>query len=75
MRALLCAALIAAGGCSTAGEAVRFERTAVTCEESEPCWDCSTMGNRVCGPFAQMSPMLRYQQGTAALALVSLGAQ
>lgn len=20
------------------------------CEEDEPCWDCSTMGNHVCGP-------------------------
>lgn len=19
------------------------------CQEDEPCWDCSTMGNRVCG--------------------------
>lgn len=20
------------------------------CHEDDPCWDCSTMGNRVCGP-------------------------
>lgn len=20
------------------------------CEEDEPCWDCATMGNRICGP-------------------------
>lgn len=20
------------------------------CQEDEPCWDCDTMGNRVCGP-------------------------
>lgn len=20
-----------------------------SCEEDEPCWDCSTMGNRICG--------------------------
>lgn len=19
------------------------------CEEDEPCWDCETMGNRICG--------------------------
>lgn len=22
----------------------------VRCEEDQPCWDCTTMGNRVCGP-------------------------
>lgn len=22
---------------------------AVTCQEDEPCWDCETMGNRICG--------------------------
>lgn len=21
----------------------------VTCEEDMPCWDCETMGNRICG--------------------------
>ena len=20
------------------------------CEEDEPCWDCRTMGNKICGP-------------------------
>lgn len=20
------------------------------CEEDQPCWDCHTMGNRICGP-------------------------
>lgn len=20
------------------------------CEEDEPCWNCATMGNKVCGP-------------------------
>ena len=24
-------------------------RTSVTCAEDDPCWDCHTMGNRVCG--------------------------
>lgn len=24
--------------------------TAVVCHEEEPCWDCHTMGNRICGP-------------------------
>lgn len=22
------------------------------CEEDEPCWDCKTMGNKICGPVA-----------------------
>lgn len=22
------------------------------CQEDEPCWDCTTMGNRICGPTA-----------------------
>lgn len=22
-----------------------------TCAEDMPCWDCSTMGNRICGPL------------------------
>lgn len=21
-----------------------------SCEEDQPCWDCTTMGNRICGP-------------------------
>lgn len=23
----------------------------VRCEEDMPCWDCETMGNRICGPI------------------------
>lgn len=23
--------------------------TTVTCQEDEPCWNCSTMGNHICG--------------------------
>lgn len=28
-----------------------FERTGrtTTCFEDQPCWDCKTMGNKVCG--------------------------
>lgn len=25
-------------------------RTLAPCMEDEPCWDCSTMGNHLCGP-------------------------
>lgn len=24
-----------------------------TCFEDEPCWDCETMGNKICGPVTQ----------------------
>lgn len=24
--------------------------TQPACQEDEPCWDCTTMGNRICGP-------------------------
>lgn len=27
-------------------------RESVHCAEDDPCWDCSTMGNRICGPVA-----------------------
>ena len=23
------------------------------CQEDEPCWDCETMGNRICGPTVE----------------------
>lgn len=29
-------------------------RTAVECNEDEPCWDCETMGNRICGPVQDL---------------------
>lgn len=25
------------------------------CQEDEPCWDCRTMGNRICGPESEVS--------------------
>jgi hypothetical protein len=28
----------------------------VTCQEDEPCWDCETMGNRICGPTVTPTP-------------------
>ena len=24
--------------------------TGVVCYEDQPCWDCTSMGNRICGP-------------------------
>lgn len=26
------------------------------CHEDEPCWDCETMGNRICGPTVAPPP-------------------
>jgi hypothetical protein len=26
------------------------------CQEDEPCWDCATMGNRICGPTDAPEP-------------------
>lgn len=26
------------------------------CQEDEPCWDCETMGNRICGPTTEPPP-------------------
>lgn len=28
--------------------------SAVPCQEDEPCWDCSTMGNQICGPTVEV---------------------
>lgn len=33
---------------------------AKTCQEDEPCWDCHTMGNHICGP----SPAVIAYEGT-----------
>lgn len=24
-----------------------------TCHEDDPCWDCETMGNQICGPVTR----------------------
>ena len=28
----------------------KLQSTAITCQEDMPCWDCTTMGNKICGP-------------------------
>jgi hypothetical protein len=30
--------------------AIPAPSTSTTCVEDMPCWDCTTMGNRICGP-------------------------
>lgn len=53
--ATLAAVLLLAGcGSGASGDAPAPAPATVTsaqpCEEDQPCWDCSTMGNRQCGP-------------------------
>lgn len=36
----------------------------VECEEDEPCWDCRTMGNKICGP--DMNLLHRWEYGPGA---------
>lgn len=50
-RPLLLAALLSIGGCVAAGPP-EYDAPAVSCQEDEPCWDCDTMGNQICGPTA-----------------------
>lgn len=33
------------------GVAVHRADAAEVCHEDQPCWDCETMGNRICGPI------------------------
>lgn len=32
--------------------------TTVPCQEDEPCWDCTTMGNLVCAPPTTLAPVV-----------------
>lgn len=41
---------------------------AVTCQEDQPCWDCTTMGNLICGPV----PNATTSAGTASVAVRTL---
>jgi hypothetical protein len=52
-RAVVLAVIVAAfavGGCRPAPVIRIGHAIHVTCQEDMPCWDCHTMGNRVCGP-------------------------
>ncbi len=56
------------GACSDGGGPVEPTPTTTTttttvppdepavCHEDEPCWDCETMGNRICGPTTEPPP-------------------
>jgi hypothetical protein len=38
--------------CPVACEGFADDGNPETCLEDEACWDCRTMGNRICGPEA-----------------------
>ena len=40
-------------GCANDLRQTVTEKVPVECQEDEPCWDCETMGNRICGPLPQ----------------------
>ena len=51
MRALLAALAAASTLMAACGpDPVPEPETRPSCYEDEPCWDCETMGNMVCGP-------------------------
>lgn len=45
--AYLVAALLVGGWAESRIDAAAVE---TACQEDDPCWDCATMGNLVCGP-------------------------
>lgn len=56
---LLIGSLVFVWGCLVIGQNREADRLTdsgtippveITCQEDMPCWDCSTMGNRECGP-------------------------
>ena len=54
MRRVLLVAALLVGGCSVTAP----DTASTRCEEDQPCWDCETMGNRICGPTTTFSEML-----------------
>jgi len=54
------AMLAVVGSCAGSGSQEQPRPvTSVACEEDEPCWDCTTMGNRICG---STSPVLNWNE-------------
>jgi hypothetical protein len=49
MNKLITAAAISAILILTGCNSTTSTKTTVACEEDQPCWDCDTMGNKVCG--------------------------
>jgi len=46
------------GACPTTPTPPTTVPPVVPCEEDEPCWDCETMGNKVCGPAVIIPPIV-----------------
>lgn len=44
---------------------VRAPIPSAVCEEDQPCWNCATMGNRICG--ADYGDLIRYVPGVVDL--------
>lgn len=54
MKAFLAITLLLLG-MAVAGkvESPVYDPVSIDCEEDQACWDCETMGNRICGPLPQ----------------------
>jgi len=52
VRAVVMAMLLALTGAAAAAcmPAINAVPDLIGCQEDEACWDCATMGNRICGP-------------------------
>lgn len=50
-RLILSAILTLAVGCASPAR-VQVPTSTTSCQEDMPCWDCTSMGNRICGPDA-----------------------
>jgi hypothetical protein len=53
LRALLFAGLLTLTGWAMWEANTRPELGQVDCVEDLPCWNCRTMGNRLCGPESE----------------------
>lgn len=44
------AAVLFVSGCNAITFVHAPSTSTTVCYEDQPCWDCHTMGNRICGP-------------------------
>jgi len=54
MRRFIASTIVAAAlltGAAATSPAAASRRPAVPCQEDQACWNCHTMGNRICGPI------------------------
>ncbi len=43
----------------------------VACQEDDPCWDCSTMGNGICGAIVFEDGSVRHADGSTSCIVAS----